>query len=178
MTNQDRPFENEPLSDFSREQTRQAMQNALREVADHLGRCYPLVIGGQSVNTDGALDSVNPSHCRQIVGHCGRANSTQAQQAVAAAVAAFSGWRDTDPARRAGYLFEAGQVMRRRRFELAAWEVYECGKQWREADADVAESIDYCDYYGREMLRLSLPRRWMFRGKLTSTSTSRAASLW
>ena len=49
--------------------------------------------------------------------------------------------------------------MRRRRFELAAWEVYECGKQWREADADVAESIDYCEYYGREMLRLAEPRR-------------------
>ena len=48
--------------------------------------------------------------------------------------------------------------MRRRRFELAAWEVYECGKPWREADADVAEAIDYCDYYGREMLRLARPQ--------------------
>src|SRR5262245_13902691 len=45
--------------------------------------------------------------------------------------------------------------MRRRRYELAAWGVLECGKQWREADADVAESIDYCDYYAREMLRLA-----------------------
>src|SRR5205807_4338264 len=46
-----------------------------------------------------------------------------------------------------------------RRFELAAWQVAECGKQWREADGDVAESIDYCDYYGREMIRLSVPHR-------------------
>ena len=42
--------------------------------------------------------------------------------------------------------------MRRRRFELAAWQVYECGKPWREADADVAEAIDFCDYYAQEML--------------------------
>ena len=52
--------------------------------------------------------------------------------------------------------------MRRRRFELAAWQVYECGKPWREADADVAEAIDYCEFYGREMLRLAdaaAPRR-------------------
>src|ERR1051325_4884999 len=48
--------------------------------------------------------------------------------------------------------------MRRRRFELAAWEVYECAKPWREADADVAEAIDFCNYYGREMLRLAEPR--------------------
>ena len=44
--------------------------------------------------------------------------------------------------------------MRRRRCELSAWEVYECAKQRREADADVAEAIDFCEYYGREMLRL------------------------
>ncbi len=49
--------------------------------------------------------------------------------------------------------------MRRRRFELAAWEVYECGKPWREADADIAEAIDFCEYYGREMVRLGRPRQ-------------------
>ena len=48
--------------------------------------------------------------------------------------------------------------MQRRRLELAAWQVYECGKPWREADADVAEAIDYCHFYGREMLRLAEPR--------------------
>ncbi len=45
------------------------------------------------------------------------------------------------------------------RFELAAWEVYECGKPWREADADVAEAIDFCEFYAREMIRLAEPRR-------------------
>src|SRR5205823_3745460 len=105
------------------------------------------------------LDSVNPSHVRQVVGRCGRATVAQAERAVAAAKAAFPAWRDTDPAKRADYLFRAADVMRRRRFELSAWEVYECGKPWREADADIAEAIDFCEYYGREMLRLSRPQR-------------------
>src|SRR5258708_13283128 len=48
--------------------------------------------------------------------------------------------------------------MRRRRFELAAWEVYECGKPWREADGDIAEAIDFCEFYAREMIRLAEPR--------------------
>ena len=65
--------------------------------------------------------------------------------------------------------------MRRRRFELAAWQLYECGKPWREADADVAESIDYCEFYAREMLRLAKPRRATLQEKRTSTFTSRAA---
>jgi RHH-type proline utilization regulon transcriptional repressor/proline dehydrogenase/delta 1-pyrroline-5-carboxylate dehydrogenase len=49
--------------------------------------------------------------------------------------------------------------MRARRETLAAWEVLECGKPWREADADVAEAIDFLEYYGGEWLRLSAPQR-------------------
>src|SRR5262249_50797354 len=81
-----------------------------------------------------------------------------AEQAIAAARTAFDTWRDVEPRERAEYLFKAAAVMRRRRFELSAWEIYECGKQWREADADVAETIDYCNYYALEMLRLARPR--------------------
>jgi RHH-type proline utilization regulon transcriptional repressor/proline dehydrogenase/delta 1-pyrroline-5-carboxylate dehydrogenase len=39
------------------------------------------------------------------------------------------------------------------RDELAALEVFEAGKPWDQADADVCEAIDFCEYYGREMLR-------------------------
>jgi RHH-type proline utilization regulon transcriptional repressor/proline dehydrogenase/delta 1-pyrroline-5-carboxylate dehydrogenase len=158
----DRPtpdnFRNEPLSDFSRDGARWAMQAALEQVGGQLGRTFPPIINNQSAPTEATTESLNPSHVRQVVGRCGRATPAQAEQALAAARAAFTTWRDTDPARRADYLFRAAEVMRRRRFELAAWEVYECAKQWREADADVAEAIDYCDYYGREMLRLAPPR--------------------
>jgi RHH-type proline utilization regulon transcriptional repressor/proline dehydrogenase/delta 1-pyrroline-5-carboxylate dehydrogenase len=158
-------FRNEPLSDFSREENRQAMQAALQQVAGWLGQTYPLVIDNRPVSTPATIESLNPSHCRQVVGRCGRATVEQALQAIEAAKRAFPGWRDTEPAKRADYLFRAANVMRRRRFELSAWEVYECGKQWREADADVAETIDYCDYYGREMLRLAKPRHRDYPGE-------------
>ena len=68
--------------------------------------------------------------------------------------------------------------MRRRRFELAAWEVFECGKPWREADADIAEAIDFCEFYAREMIRLAEPRRRDVAGETNAASTSRAASPW
>jgi RHH-type proline utilization regulon transcriptional repressor/proline dehydrogenase/delta 1-pyrroline-5-carboxylate dehydrogenase len=148
-------FTNEPVTDFSRAEARDAMARALRDVGGQLGRSYPLVIAGQTISTDVTIDSVNPSHCRQVVGRCARATPDHARQAIAAARDAFPRWRDTSPHTRAEYLFRAAAIMRCRRFELAAWEVYECGKQWREADADVAEAIDFCEYYGREMLRLA-----------------------
>jgi RHH-type proline utilization regulon transcriptional repressor/proline dehydrogenase/delta 1-pyrroline-5-carboxylate dehydrogenase len=158
-------FSNEPLSDFGREEVRQAMRQALDIVKGELGRSYPLVINNQAVTTEETIDSLNPSHRSQVIGHCARATPTHAEHAIAAARAAFPTWRDTPPDERADYLFRAAQVLRRRRFELAAWEVYECAKQWREADADIAESIDYCEYYGREMLRLAEPRRRKLPGE-------------
>src|SRR5262249_29245166 len=112
----------------------------------------------QPVSTSATIDSVNPSHKSQVVGRCGRATPEHARRAVADAVAAFPAWRDTDPARRAQYLLDAANAMRRRRYELAAWQVFECAKQWREADADVAEAIDFCDFYAHEMVRLARPR--------------------
>ncbi len=153
------PFRPEPLTDFSRADARQAMTAALEQVAREFDRTYPLVIAGQKVSAPKTIDSYNPSHRRQTVGRCAAATPEQARQAVEAAAAAFPKWRDTEPAKRAQYLFDAAQVMRRRRFELAAWQLYECGKPWREADADVAETIDYCEFYGREMLRMAVPRR-------------------
>lgn len=151
-------FHLEPLTDFSRAAARQQMQAALSEVRSKLGRSYPLVIRNQTVSTTSWLDSVNPSKKSQLVGRCGRASVEQANEAIAAAVAAFPAWRDTDVQKRSRYLLDVANIMRRRRFELAAWQVFECAKQWREADADVAEAIDFCDFYALEMLKLAQPR--------------------
>ena len=38
------------------------------------------------------------------------------------------------------------------RFDLAALQTLEVSKPWREADADVAEAIDFCRYYARQSL--------------------------
>jgi RHH-type proline utilization regulon transcriptional repressor/proline dehydrogenase/delta 1-pyrroline-5-carboxylate dehydrogenase len=152
-------FVNEPLADFSRETNRTAMQRALQEVGSKLDHSYPLVIRGEAVSPLAMLDAINPSHVRQIVGRYGRASEVHARQAIEAARDAFPAWRDLAIEERARYLRRAAEVMRRRRWELAAWEVYESAKQWREADADVAEAIDYCNYYAAEMERLARPQR-------------------
>ncbi len=149
-------FRNEPVSDFDRDASkREAMQRALSDVKSQFGKTYPVVINGETIQTEQTIDSVNPSNFQEVVGRCGSATAWMAEQAVAAAANAFPAWRDTDPDERANYMNRAAEVMRKRRFELAAWETYECGKQWREADADVCEAIDFCDYYALEMRRLA-----------------------
>lgn len=150
-------FKNEPLADFSRDDNRRAMEAAVAEVRRAFGRSYPLVIDGKDVATAEPIDSVNPSHLREIVGKCGKATKTQAEQAIAAASRAFPAWRDVAAHERAAFFVKAAALARKRRFELAAWEVHECAKNWREADADVCEAIDFLEYYAHEMRRLAEP---------------------
>ena len=147
-------FHNEPLSDFSRESNRDAMVQALRSVRGQLGRTFPVVIGNAPVASTEFVESFNPSKSVELIGRTGKATVEQAKLAVASCQAAFETWQEVPIDERAAYLRKVASVMRTRRFELAAWIVLETGKPWRESDADVAEAIDFCDYYAAEALKL------------------------
>jgi 1-pyrroline-5-carboxylate dehydrogenase len=148
------PYKNEPYLDWTDESNQKAMRGALEEVEGSLERSYPLVIGGKRVETDGEIVSVNPSNPSQVVGRVGRATEREADMALETATKTFDSWSKTEPEARARILLRAAAIMRRRKFALLAWEVYEGGKPWAEADAQVAEAIDFLEYYAREMLRL------------------------
>jgi RHH-type proline utilization regulon transcriptional repressor/proline dehydrogenase/delta 1-pyrroline-5-carboxylate dehydrogenase len=101
----------------------------------------------------------DPSETSRVASRVHFATVEQAERAIAAAERAFPDWRDTPAAERAALLRRVADEFARRRFEIAAWQVYEVGKPWREADADIAEAIDFCRYYALEMERLSEPRK-------------------
>ncbi len=150
-------FFNEPLADFSQDEPLTAMEEALQFVEDSLGEEYPLLINGKLIETRSKITSRNPSHKKQIVGTSGSATKDHAVQAVEAARRAFRSWSRMDPSLRAEYLEVIASEMRGRRYELAAWEVFECGKTWGEADGDIAEAIDFCMYYADQMRQLTQP---------------------
>jgi acyl-CoA reductase-like NAD-dependent aldehyde dehydrogenase len=77
--------------------------------------------------------------------------------AIGVAQDAFQTWRDTAPHTRAAYLVKAAEIARKRVYEMAAWQVLEAGKQWNQAYDDVAEAIDFLEYYAHEMVRLTRP---------------------
>ena len=147
-------FANEPLRDFSRQSEREEFGRALKKVEGALGRSYPALVGGRELPGTGVVVSVNPARPDEVVGRVAAVGPELAEEAVAAARAAQPGWGGMSAGERAAVLFRAAELARGRKGELAAWQVVETGKSWTEADADVAESIDYLEYYGREMLRL------------------------
>src|SRR5919112_1027547 len=148
------PYKNEPGLDWSDEANVKAMRSALEEVGNSLDKSYPLVIGGERIETDGEIVSVNPANPSQVVGRVAAAAEREADMALETATKAFETWSRTAPEARARILLRAAAIMRRRKFEMLAWEVHEGGKPWAEADAQVAEAIDFLEYYAREMLRL------------------------
>ncbi len=121
-----RAFVNEPMRDFSKREVRKAFAHAVASAkVDGPYRDY---------GTSGAEQGVEIA----VAGFIGDGKAGK-----------FTGWRDTDPRKRAEVLTRAATIMRKRRDELAGVMIKEAGKTWREADADVCEAIDFCEYYAR-----------------------------
>ncbi len=148
-------YSTEPYPDFTDPQVLSNFRRAMESVRGRLGREYPLVIGGESIHTNDRLDSVDPCFPERVVGRASMGKAEHIDKAFEAAQSAFAGWKSLPMEVRARHLIKLAAIMRRRREELAAWEVFEAAKNYLEAIADVAEAIDFCEYYARQALHLS-----------------------
>ncbi|HEY1655169.1 MAG TPA: L-glutamate gamma-semialdehyde dehydrogenase [Candidatus Tumulicola sp.] len=152
------PFQNEIVKDFADPADAAAMRSALSSVRQRLGAHYPLVIDGRRIETVKRIRSINPANPAEAIGETSSASKEQANEAIEAAARAFESWKRTSSEDRAGYLFDAAARLRERRFEYDALLVYEVGKSWPEADGDIAETIDFLEFYAREALRYAQPQ--------------------
>ena len=148
------PFKNQPFTDFSKPENRQAQMEALEKVKRELGQTYPLIIEGEKITNKATFASRNPSQPDQVIGYFSSATVEQVDAAIKAATKAFESWKHVPAEERAGYLFAAADLLKARRFEFNAWMIYEVGKSWPEADGDTAEAIDFMEFYAHEMMRL------------------------
>jgi 1-pyrroline-5-carboxylate dehydrogenase len=151
------PFQNEPVLDFTKLENQESAKKTASEVRRQLGREYDLLIAGKLVKTGAKLQSLNPAKPDEVVGIHQKATAEMAGEAVEAAHAFFPAWSATAVRERVGLTLRAAAIIRERKLEFDAWLVYEAGKTWPEADADVSEAIDFLEYYSRQMLRLSQP---------------------
>lgn len=147
------PYASEPIENFAAAAAREQMQAALRTVSSQFGRTYPLVIGDERVMTDALLHSNDPSDPARVIGSSAKAERTHADSALDAAWSAFHSWKLWTQEDRSRVVLKAAQLMRRRKRELEAWLVYEIGKNFMEASAEVAEMIDFAEYYARQALK-------------------------
>jgi len=150
-------FINEPYSDFTVEENAAAYRQAIEEVRGEFGRHYPLIIGGLAVDTEDRIESLNPAKPSEIVGTVASATPELADQAIAAAWEAFGVWSAVSAEARSRTIMKLVAILRRRKFEFSAWQTLEASKNYLEAEADVAEAIDFCDYYARQAIEMAKP---------------------
>ena len=152
-------FRNESYADFSQPANRRAMEEALRASARRIRTRIPAPHRGRT-NLDRRqariAQSVEPERDR------GRAPPSHGRAGQRAPwkppMRYFPRWAAAPAEERVRMTLEVARILRHRKIEFDAWLVYEAGKTWVEAEADVSEAIDFCEYYAREMARLASPQ--------------------
>jgi RHH-type proline utilization regulon transcriptional repressor/proline dehydrogenase/delta 1-pyrroline-5-carboxylate dehydrogenase len=153
-------FTNCPDTDFSMEDSRMKMRDAIERVRSQLGREYRLVIGGREQTGVSVAARENPARPSQTVARVHWGDRAAADAAAQAARDAQPAWGSLPATERAKCLARLAELIEGNRHTLAAWEVFETAKGWREADADVSEAVDYCRFYALEAIdKMDRPRR-------------------
>ena len=150
-------FINEPYTDFTIQENIDAYNDAIKRMRDSFGQTHKLCIGGEWVDseTGETFASTNPSDPNEVIGYFSKANENDAEKCMVAAKGAFQIWSKKSPEDRAQVLLNAAALMRERKHDFSAMMSLEEGKNWPEADGDTAESIDFLEFYAREIIRYS-----------------------
>ncbi|HET9074545.1 MAG TPA: aldehyde dehydrogenase family protein [Solirubrobacteraceae bacterium] len=147
-------FANEPVLELRRASERARCSEALAELEPRLPLRVPVAVGGDRRAGESLL-SVDPSAPERTVALACGASAGDVDSAVTVASAAQPAWGRRDVRARAALLRDVAAQLRGRHVELAALEVLECAKPWPEASADVAEAIDFCEYYARQAVAMA-----------------------
>lgn len=122
-------------------------QRSVQKVRREFGRRYPLLIGGKKLEANKTFIHRSPVDTRILIGYFPRSSTKDTEDAVNAAKESFESWRDYDYRKRVEICRLAGDILRRRKFEIAAWLSYENGKNRYEAIGDVDEAVDFVRFY-------------------------------
>lgn len=152
-------FKNEPLTDFSIKNERIALSDAIKKLeATSLGHLVAApIINGKEVRRGEPVVRENPSKLSQIIGQVYYAGLDEVRETINLFMNEGKKWSTTSYLQRAEVIRNAARIMKRKKHDLSALIIFESGKTWREADGDVAEAIDFCNYYAEQMLRLGGP---------------------
>jgi 1-pyrroline-5-carboxylate dehydrogenase len=130
-----------------------SFDEALARVRKEAGKSHPLYIGGKAVEVpdNEPIVSVSPIDTSLVLGRFASATPANVDHAVKVARAAQKAWAARPWQERVKILRRAAELIRERKFELAAIMAYEVGKNRMEAMGDAEESADLIDYYAQQV---------------------------
>ncbi len=124
----------------------QYYEEAVAQAKAQLGRTFPLYINGVERQTENTFFKLSPIDTSLVIGYGAEATEADVAEAVAAARAAFPGWRSMPWQERVALLRQVADLISDRLFEMAAVMSLEIGKNRLEALGDVEETADLIRY--------------------------------
>jgi len=144
-------FHNEAPRDLALAQNRKAIEAAIVKVSKLFPiKAYP-VVGGKRVENLELVTHHSPMDRSLPVSSYALSSIALADEAAATAKAAFKAWNKKPVIERVALVKKLAEKMRERHEELMAIMMYEVAKTAAEADGDVCEAIDFCEFYAHEM---------------------------
>lgn len=146
-------FKNAAELDFNLEENKIKMEEAFRQIQEEKGKVYPLIIGGEKIETEKKIASLAPS-TKEVLGYACSCTKELAEKAVLAANEAFKTWSVTCVEERIRSLKKLAVLLEENRYVMNAWNVVESGKNWGEADGELCEQLDFINSYAMHMKKL------------------------
>jgi 1-pyrroline-5-carboxylate dehydrogenase len=119
---------------------------ALDQVRANLGQQYGMIINNEDRFATNQFKSKNPANTDEILGYFQTGTTTDANEAIAAARAAFLAWSALPYQGRLDYLYKVADLIDARVYEIAAAISLEVGKNRMEALGDIAETAELIRY--------------------------------
>lgn len=146
-------FKNAVELDFSLEENRKKIEEAFKLVDAEKGKTYPLIIGGEKIETEKKIVSISPAD-KEVLGYVSSCSEELANKAIETANEAFKEWSLTPVEERVRCVRRLAALTIENRYYLDAWNVLESGKNWGEADGELCEALDFFNSYALNMLEL------------------------
>jgi 1-pyrroline-5-carboxylate dehydrogenase len=132
------------------EELQSSFDAAVERARANLGQAYPMIIGTEERTASETFEDRSPIDTDIVVARFPVGTRADVRDAIAAARAAYPGWRDTPWRDRLAVLRRAADIISDRQFDYAALMALEVGKTRLEALGDVEETADLIRYYGDE----------------------------
>ena len=129
----------------------QSFDAALAEVRGELGKTFPMLIGGEEREGRGTFEVRAPADRELLLGRFQKGSTRDVDDAVAAAKSAYPEWSGRPYAERVRVMRRAAELVRERKFRLAALLILEAGKNRAEAIGEVEEGADLIDAYADQV---------------------------
>lgn len=140
-------FQSTPFLDFTKEEVRLKFDRSIKEIVSACPFQVPIAINGKEIHQSEQFKRISPNDGVSVVGEINFATLELCEDAIHAVSENRRVCSNTSLESRIDMVIKLADLLEKDRYELAALQCVEIGKNWKEADADVSEAIDFCRYY-------------------------------